>query len=1208
VSLRSSTEVMVTTPTDAAAPIQCMPRIPTRSLKQIVRLVSDTCGEELARGLRRLATEASSEEDVVSKSVRATALLLSDLVRLGWALEVAQETLWLTAPRAHAFPGEDLQETKRRLRTPLLLARAAQLADPAVRSFIRRVETPRSINQQRVSVLNLIDDGKDLAVELGAIAQLADSQRASALARVVRPTLHLATADEKCPYTDLPLLDIWRYFRHTWSLEYRPTPGRSLFVLIRNSARPLAPVMAIASVANAIPQLRVRDEWIGWTTEAVLERFAHDPSAWKELRPTFLEVLADAREQIRANDLLEKCGRLHGEKLEQALLSLSAAADAKREGELQKRQERIDKGLPVASMRADPLTDTGETDWNAASESTLFIKKRAKTLADILFAERVLALSPSGDSIAAVLERDTFRRAVSVALREIRKIGLASRLLEVNVCGAISPYRELLAGKLMALALASDEVRSFYRQKYREQPSDIASKMAGRPIFRTPEVCVLTTTSLYGVAASQYNRLRLEVEGSRGPVRLEWKELGKTEGFGTIHLGEATAKALRAVATEYRGGRNVNNLFGEGNSPRLRQVREGLEALGLDANALLKHSAPRIVYGLELHEGATRALLLNKLPRTKSPSFDAVASAWIQRWLSMRINNTDVLNKVATQNAASVRAELAPPEPQLDLFVTINNTAKQITSPIAKGRLFMIKQSKAELVQSLYRNLSACADHHDAETVNQLHIGTQIDGWVRMRALKGQIVFVTGNPGDGKTHLLKKLEPELRARKVDICLDANEHDNKALIKRIEQNLKRGNGFVMAINEGTLVSLLREAAGANWASEARTQLLAPFVYQTEQMSRVAQVAVLDLNLRNNLASAIVRAAAQKIVEFSGPCAGCPRARCNGYQNASKLSEGVVLERLIFLLGLVAKSGYHATMRDVFGFLAYLLWGKANCEATKEKSDPPTSYSENAFVGGEGPLFEAARKLDPAIHTSPLLDDQLWRYVEPASGWLLGGGEEKFESGPLDTRRAVFEARKRRAFFEHRQGESILKDAGTDVDKLLRDLTDPERSAPSTLVRLLNRSFKRDEETGVVLYLWVTHRYDARQTRYAASRWHVPANELQIMIPRLRPDIAEAFPEYYPDHVILGRKGDTPDLGLRVDRTLLSALINAEQGQPSAFRSGEPEARVAAFYDRLAKNAAEVAQPTRTAEVRFVDIDTGANLSISVDINERRYVRK
>jgi len=1206
VALRPGGDAPKAAKSELSAPTRFMPRIPTRALKAILHLVETHRGEELARALRRVATDASRVDDAPNRSIHATALLLSDLLRLGWSVDVAEESLWLAAPRAEALPGEDLHEVKRRLRAPLLAARAAQLSDPAVRAFLRRVETPRSFKGQRVSIADLVDNGATLAAELERVAQLKDSARVAALDGVVRPTLHLATAEYRCPYTDLPLMDVWRYFRHTWSLEYRPTPGRSLYVLIRNSARPFAPVMAIAAVANAIPQLRVRDEWIGWTHDAVLRRLTAEPICWKDLRPACLEALAEAREQIRSADLLARCGRLKGEKLEEALFALASAADAEREEELRERQRRVEKGLPVASMRCDPQTADGETDWRVAGDSALFVRKRAKTLADILFAERILNLSPTGDAVTAMLQRDIFRRAVAVAMREIRKVGLASRLLDVNVCGAVSPYRELLAGKLMALALASADIRGFYRHKYREQSSEIASKMAGRSIVRTPEVCALTTTSLYGVAASQYNRLRIDVAGERGPVRLEWKELGRTEGYGTVHLSEPTVSALRSVSVEFRGGRNVNNVFGEGNSPRLRQVREGLEDLGLDANAILRHSAPRIVYGIELYEGATRALTMNKEPRAKSPGFDAVAAAWSQRWLSMRINNGDVLVKVAQQGPASVRAELIPPGPQLDLFVT--GPPEPEPSPAVRGRVFMTKHTKVELVQGLYRNLSSCADHHDPKTVDQLHIETEVDQWVRTRALKGQIIFVTGNPGDGKTHLIKKLEPELRAAKVELCLDANELADVALIKLVEQSQKRKTGCVIAINEGTLVTLLNEAKGTAWAAEVHRQLLTPFVYRHEPDNDEPRIAVLDLNLRNNLASAVVKAAIEKIVSLSAPCAGCPKVRCDGFQNVARMSEGIVVDRLVTLLSLVAKSGHHATMRDLFGYISFLVWGDKDCELVKDGKAAPHSYAENAFVDGVGPLFDAVRTLDPAVHTAPVLDDQLWRNAEAASGWLLPSGDENHEHGALDDRRAAFETKKRRAFFEHRHGEAILKDAGSDVDKALRELADPERASASQVVRLLNRFFDRDEEKGVVLDLWVTHRYDARTTRYAAARWHVASSELEILAPKLRSDLAEAFPEFHPDHVILCRRGDAPELGLRIDRSLLAALLAAERGMPSTFRSGEPGARIAAFYDRLAKVAAKAGGASRVADVRFVDIDTGANISISVDLNDRKYVRK
>src|SRR5690606_36923790 len=109
-------------------------------------------------------------------------------------------------------------------RAAQLAVRAAQLAEPPVRDFLRRMETPRFFEGKRVSVLDLVDNGSELAADLAHAALAPPSRRGELLDRIISPTLQVATAKDLCEHTGLPLLDVWRYFRHTWTLEYRPTP------------------------------------------------------------------------------------------------------------------------------------------------------------------------------------------------------------------------------------------------------------------------------------------------------------------------------------------------------------------------------------------------------------------------------------------------------------------------------------------------------------------------------------------------------------------------------------------------------------------------------------------------------------------------------------------------------------------------------------------------------------------------------------------------------------------------------------------------------------------------------------------------------------------------------------------------------------------------------------------------------------------------
>jgi hypothetical protein len=150
--------------------------------------------------------------------------------------------------------------------------------------------------------------------------------------------------------------------------------------------------------------------------------------------------------------------------------------------------------------------------------------------------------------------------------------------------------------------MISGEVRKLYRDRYADQVSVISSQMAGRPIQRPAELKVLTTTSLYGFASVQYNGLRLRArEHPELREDIEWRELRRTMGWGTYHLSAETIRTLRLVSERAHGARRVNNRFGEGASPRLRQTREGLEALDIDTSQIMHHATPRIFYGCELY-------------------------------------------------------------------------------------------------------------------------------------------------------------------------------------------------------------------------------------------------------------------------------------------------------------------------------------------------------------------------------------------------------------------------------------------------------------------------------------------------------------------------------------------------------------------------------------------------------------------------------
>jgi hypothetical protein len=124
-----------------------------------------------------------------------------------------------------------------------------------------------------------------------------------------------------------------------------------------------------------------------------------------------------------------------------------------------------------------------------------------------------------------------------------------------------------------------------------------------------------------------------------------------------VHLGPTTVRVLREVSERMYRARRINHRFGEGASPRLRQIREAVEALGIDASSVLHHATPRVFYGCELHPGAINELI-GLYPATENRGHPAslIASLWRQRWLAKRIQNEDVLSAVAQGSAQTLMA------------------------------------------------------------------------------------------------------------------------------------------------------------------------------------------------------------------------------------------------------------------------------------------------------------------------------------------------------------------------------------------------------------------------------------------------------------------------------------------------------------------------------------------------------------------------
>lgn len=585
--------------------------------------------------------------------LRAALLILTDLAHQRWPIRVTPGgSVEVRRPEEQFL--EPLRE-KERIRKQELVKRDEQLREPSTRRFVSGLETSHLYKGRRVSIFSLMRDGRELAAGLRRIRSSDPESVAASLKQIVDPYLQFVDDGAKCEHTGLALQDIWRYFRHTWSNQYTSTPGRTMAFLIRDRASDYHPVVGIGALGSPIVQIRERDAWIGWHPDAFLEFAAEEGSA--ALAAWLTQIVDASVSECYIEDFIEEQLLTPGDfRAPSVDVITRLAAYGERQRELHHRLARSKEMKRGARSNAG----SAEAHWRKQAQSHLYRSKRALALADMfrvkMALKKFLPESPTAEDVRALLKDQEGRQAVKTVLRKAKADRVGIAMADITVCGAVAPYGPILGGKLVSMLAASPEVIAAYRQRYSDQQSEIASSMAGRPIVRPSHLVFLGTTSLYGVGSSQYNRLRMSATrlGGKADEQLAFLELGRSGSYGTSHFGSATVEALVALVQQSLTGQRVNSIFGEGVSPKLRKIRDGIDRLKLPTDALLMHGRHRIVYGVPLIRNLREYLL--GMDRGPDYIFDlsdpkagtrAVVSWWTERWLVPRLQNDAALSKVA---------------------------------------------------------------------------------------------------------------------------------------------------------------------------------------------------------------------------------------------------------------------------------------------------------------------------------------------------------------------------------------------------------------------------------------------------------------------------------------------------------------------------------------------------------------------------------
>lgn len=189
-----------------------------------------------------------------------------------------------------------------------------------------------------------------------------------------------------------------------------------------------------------------------------------------------------------------------------------------------------------------------------------------------------------------------------------------NKSLNAQRTGALPPYNDLLGGKMVALAMTSNEVRESYRKKY----SGTVTLLEKRVI--EPDLLFVTTTSAFG-KSSMYDRLNYN-------GKTVAQSLGYTQGAGSFHIPETLYEEI--IVFLKRQGINAARGYGNGPSRKIKLINEAFSRLRLPRFSY--HGIKREFYIFPLVSNLGGVIHNDQSPLWYDRPFSELVEYWKNRW------------------------------------------------------------------------------------------------------------------------------------------------------------------------------------------------------------------------------------------------------------------------------------------------------------------------------------------------------------------------------------------------------------------------------------------------------------------------------------------------------------------------------------------------------------------------------------------------
>src|SRR5262249_36827805 len=138
---------------------------------------------------------------------------------------------------------------------------------------------------------------------------------------------------------------------------------------------------------------------------------------------------------------------------------------------------------------------------------------------------------------------------------------------------------------------------------------------------------------------------------------------------------------------------------------------------------------------------------------------------WRERWLARRIDHAPTL-EVLRRTPSWKLSECIPVESE-----------RHSAGGAPPGGPPPLRSISDDSAVEFWRNIAraghpVCSDESSSSDLERLHVATDLESFLAEKVREGFSIVLTGNAGDGKTHLLRQSIEELKRAGADVDLDA----------------------------------------------------------------------------------------------------------------------------------------------------------------------------------------------------------------------------------------------------------------------------------------------------------------------------------------------------------------------------------------------------------------------------------------------------